>query len=116
MKKSSPKSTVRVAAESKVSAAVPGVWMISEGQLTDPMRRSDRANMLRGLHLRLTGVIDVTDFQSEMSHPSTCQVACLLADLRHMCDRYRVDFYKSLDMSYQHYVEEKLDPEERKLN
>lgn len=35
------------------------------------------------------------------------ELASLVTDIRHWCDREGIDFYKALDVSYQHYLEER---------
>lgn len=53
------------------------------------------------------------------SDHNTCGFASLLADLRHAADKADVDFFEALDLSYQHYLEERqgcddyLDAEEQ---
>lgn len=34
-------------------------------------------------------------------------LASLLADIRHWCDRENIDLYTALDWSYQHYLQER---------
>lgn len=36
-------------------------------------------------------------------------LACVLADMRHWCDLHSADFFAALDLSYQHYLEERAD-------
>jgi hypothetical protein len=40
-----------------------------------------------------------------------CNVTDILADIRHFCDRYDVDFHRSMDFAYDHYCAEKREEE-----
>jgi len=43
----------------------------------------------------------------EQSETDVYELASLLTDIRHWCDREQIDFYTALDVSYQHYLEER---------
>lgn len=45
-------------------------------------------------------------------HEEAEMVTDFLADLRHMCEAHGIDFYACLDSSYNHYLEERKNPNE----
>ena len=47
-------------------------------------------------------LIPYLEFNDDME-----SITDLLTDLRHYADARKIDFYKALDMSYQHYLAEK---------
>jgi hypothetical protein len=65
------------------------------------LTRSARIESLRKTYALLqNGEFDPED-RSDM--------ACLLADIRHWCDQYGIDFYASCAQSHLHYLEEKTE-------
>lgn len=52
---------------------------------------------------------EITDYDSDDSDIDHLSLACVLADMRHWCNLHNVDFFAALDLSYQHYLEERAD-------
>lgn len=66
-------------------------------------------NLLHAYH-------QMTSEENALDEPSHLDLACILADLRHLADHHDIDFHQALDLSYQHYLEEKPDPESARGN
>lgn len=66
-------------------------------------------NLLHAYH-------QMTSEENALDEPSHLDLACILADLRHLADHHDIDFHQALDLSYQHYLEEKPGPESSRGN